>query len=234
MASKGYPHLILAILLTILTSSAEAGLVSKTYEQAMRLVGKTVATTGILLLCNTMACKAPEPTAPATPAKTQEASISSPEFMQALHTDYHDQEVLFINDFGQLTEGHAYCNSNADWFWVNVAGDTEVPVYEHEMIGILAPEHEYVGTALVLPPLDGTGKNLLQNIHAIIDRVYIVKEHGIEEGAEGKRAIVRDVPTGYAITVISGTQREDGKLIAFHLPFSVLIAESDISHSPDK
>lgn len=225
-----YPLLLSTLILLHATPSfAVTGLGLKTYGKIMGFVGKTVATTGLLLMCSTHGCKPsdqpPSPQAVAPPAV--ETSISSLELQQALHNDYHDQEVLFVNDFGQLTEGHAYRNPRTDWFWVDISGG-EVPVYEHEMVGILAPDHEYVGTSLLLPPLDGTGKNLLRTINATIDRVYTTRQLVFEEGARGKQSFVRDIPTGYAITVYSGALREDHRQIAFHLPYSLLIRESDI------
>ena len=210
-------------------------------QQARDVIGKmTVAATGLLLLCNTIACNNVRDTSSdrQTARQTTEQTLTSPELAQALHNDYHGKEVLFINDFGELAEGLAHKNSSADWFWVSIDNGGEVPIYEHEMVGMLAPDHEYVGTALLLPPLDGTGKNLLRNMRAIIDRVYVTNQLVVEgvyqhdaagdnEGTWSKRSVARAIPTGYAITITAGVEH-DGRSITFHTPFSLLITEGDI------
>lgn len=215
-----------AMVWQISPSKANAsGFVSRTYSQTLGFINKTFTAASLLVLCTSIACQSPDQAQ--STAVTAETSISSPELHEALRNDYHDKEVLYVNDYGELAEGHAYRDHRTDMFWVDIDAEQKAPIYQYRMVGILAPEHEYVGTALILPPLDGTGKNLLIDVRAIIDRVYTIKKLIVEEVDGKKHSSVRNIPTGYAITVFKGTLR-DGQSVAFLYPYDMLITESDV------
>ena len=203
-----------------------SGLVGRAYSQTIGFINKTFAAANLLVLCTSIiACQSPDQAKPA--AVAAETSISSPELHEALRNDYHDREVLYVNDYGRLAEGHAYRDHRTDMFWVDIDAEQKAPIYQYRIVGTLAPEHEYIGTALILPPLDGTGKNLLTNVYALINRVYTTKKLIIEEVDGKKHSSVRNIPTGYAITVFKGKLR-DGQSTVFLYPYDMLITESDV------